>query len=313
MKKIRTFLLALSILAAVSSFISCKARKADFSDKTKIVSTIFPPYDWVGTIIGTNDSKTINTLVIKNGLDMHNFQPSTTDIVTISSADIFIYIGGESDEWVDDALKNVSNPNMKILNLMDIIAEHDSLLTEEDEEDEFDEHIWLSLRKAGICVQAISYAICEKVPELAETFRANTNAYLEEINMLDASFKSTVAAAPHKTIIVCDRFPFRYLTEDYNLEYEAAFDGCSAETEASFETVVRLSNALTESGVNAVLVLEKSDKKIAQTVITNAKKPHCDTFTLDSLQSTSLRDAFNGKTYLGTMRENLATIKKALD
>ena len=312
MKRNSTFIITLFIIFFSSLSFSCKAKKADFSNKVKIVSTIFPPYDWVGTIIGTSDSKTINTLLVKNGLDMHNFQPSTTDIVTISAADIFIYIGGESDAWVETSLKNVENPNMKILNLMDIIAEKDQLLSEENEE-EFDEHIWLSLKKARICVEAISDAICEKVPELAETFRTNTKAYLEEIDMLDASFKSAITSAPHKTIIVCDRFPFHYLTEDYGLEYAAAFDGCSAETEASFETVVRLSNALTTSGVNAVLVLEKSDKKIAQTVITNAKKPHCDTFTLDSLQSTSMRDAFNGKTYLGTMRENLSTIKKALN
>ena len=295
---------------------SCKAKKRDFSDKTKIVCTTFPPYDWTASIIGLNDSKTINSLVVKNGLDLHNFQPSTADIVQISSADIFVFVGGESEKWVYDALKNTSNPDMKIINLMELIRTQRQLFLEDcedEEEEEYDEHIWLSLRNAKICVQAISDALCEKIPESAEDFKRNTSDYLEEIDLLDASFTSAIMASPHNTLIFCDRFPFRYLTEDYNLNYLAAFDGCSAETEASFETIIKLSNTLTESGVNAVLVLENNDKKIAKTVIANAKKPSCDTLTLDSLQSTALRDAFKGKTYIGTMRENLGTIKKALE
>lgn len=308
---------ALAGILLFPPLISCKAKKRDFSDKIKIVSTTFPPYDWAASVIGTSDSRTINSLVVKNGLDLHNFQPSTADIVQISSADIFVFVGGESDQWVYDALKNVTNPNIKIINLMDLIRKERQLLLEDCEEDtdevEFDEHIWLSLRNAKICVQAISDALCEKVPLSAEEFKKNTTDYLEEIDALDASFNSVVKTSAHNTLIFCDRFPFRYLTEDYGLNYAAAFDGCSAETEASFETIVKLSNSLNESGLNAVLVLENNDKKIAKTVIANAKKPTCDTFTLDSLQSTSLRDAFNGKTYIGTMRENLGTIKKALE
>ncbi|MCR4579177.1 MAG: metal ABC transporter substrate-binding protein [Treponema sp.] len=310
--KIRKIIIPAALIA-LALFSSCTPKKAILEDRIKIVNTVFPPYDWTSAIIGMDDSKTTNSLVAKNGLDMHNYQPSTSDIIQISSADIFIYIGGESDAWVKEALKNSTNPNMKILNLMEIIKEKDSLLSEEEDENEYDEHIWLSLRKAKICVEAISQALCEKVPELAENYKKNTDEYIEELDLLDASFKSVITSTPHNTLIFCDRFPFRYLTEDYGLNYSAAFDGCSAETEASFETVARLSKNLNESGVNAVLVLENSDKKIARTVIANAKKPKCDTLVLDSLQSTALHEAFNGKTYIGTMRENLGTIKKALE
>ncbi len=310
----------ITILALLTlTLASCKAKKADFSDRVKVVSTIFPPYDWASNVIGLNDSKTINSMVVKSGLDMHNFQPSTADIVQISSADIFIFVGGESDAWVYDALKNATNQNMKVINLMEIIRQQRELLLEDcpegedSAEEEYDEHIWLSLLNAKICVQAISDALCEKAPDFAEFYKQNTATYIEELEMLDSSFRSVVATSAHDTLIFCDRFPFRYLTEDYGLNYTAAFDGCSAETEASFETIANLSKALNESGVNAVIVLENNDKKIAKTVIANAKKPSCNTYTLDSLQSTALRDAFSGKTYIGTMRDNLGTIKKALE
>ena len=134
---------------------------------------------------------------------------------------------------------------------------------------------------------------------------------------MDSSFKSVVATSPHDTLIFCDPFPFRYLTSDYGLHYAAAYHSCPVpggnDWEPSEETLRMLSDALTKNGGHAVLVLEKSDRKTAKSVILEAKMPSCDTFTLDSMQTTALRDAFNGKTYLRTMRDNLGAIKKALE
>jgi zinc transport system substrate-binding protein len=354
-KYIRRIVTMVLVAAMAMSMTACGGNSGAGSKDGKItvVTTIFPEYDWVREIVGqgTNSTDTSAadsvdvTMLLDNGVDLHSYQPSAADIAKVSSCDIFIYVGGESDTWVGDVLKEAVNKDMVVINLMDVLGDqvkeeevvegmeaeeeeeeadnHDGDADSEDEEGEghhheegekeYDEHIWLSLLNAKICVQAISDALCKKAPEFAEFYKQNTATYIEELEMLDSSFRSVVATSAHDTLIFCDRFPFRYLTEDYGLNYTAAFDGCSAETEASFETIANLSKALNESGVNAVIVLENNDKKIAKTVISNAKKPSCNTYTLDSLQSTALRDAFSGKTYIGTMRDNLGTIKKALE
>lgn len=323
----KTFI-SLLILSTLLCFVSCnKAKKTDISNKKHIVCTIFPEYDWTSFIRGNEDYETVLTLTVKNGVDLHSFQPSTQDIVQISTCDLFVYVGGESDNWVKDVLKNATNKNMKVINLMDVLkdnikeeeivegmqAEEEEEEVEDSEEAEYDEHVWLSIKNAKICCEAITAAMCELVPQNAQMYTTNLNAYLAELSKLDSEYENAITSAANNTIIVCDRFPFRYLADDYNLNYYAAFVGCSAETEASFETVAFLANKLNELNLNAVLTIENNNQKIARTVISNAKKPLCDIFVLDSLQSTTLRQAFDGKTYISTMKENLETIKKALN
>lgn len=323
----KTFI-SLLILSTLLCFVSCnKAKKTDISNKKHIVCTIFPEYDWTSFIRGNEDYETVLTLTVKNGVDLHSFQPSTQDIVQISTCDLFVYVGGESDNWVKDVLKNATNKNMKVINLMDVLkdnikeeefvegmqAEEEEEEIEDSEEVEYDEHVWLSIKNAKICCEAITAAMCELIPQNAQMYKNNLNAYLSELSQLDSEYENAITSAANNTIIVCDRFPFRYLADDYNINYYAAFVGCSAETEASFETVAFLANKLNELNLNTVLTLENNNQKIARTVISNAKKPLCDIFVLDSLQSTTLRQAFDGKTYISTMEKNLETIKKALN
>ena len=238
-----------------------------------------------------------------------------------------MYVGGESDAWVKDALKNATNPNMKVLSLIEVLQDRvkeeevvEGMQIEEKDDDddclsetEYDEHLWLSIKNAKKVCQAFTQAICQLVPENTETYQANLENYLLQLDNLDLTYAGVISASPNKTIIVCDRFPLRYLVEDYKLNYYAAFAGCSAETEASFETVAFLSNKLKELKLPAVLVMDGSDQKIAKTVILNAKLPKTDIFTIDSMQSTSLRQAFDGKNYISVMQENLESLKKALN
>lgn len=320
-------ILKIVLLSALVIFTSCKAKKIDLSNKVNISCTIFPEYDWVYSIIGNEDSETTLDLIVKNGVDLHSFQPSAQDIVKISSCDLFIFVGGESDNWVKDALKNATNKNMKVINLMDVLKDNikeeeivEGMQAEEEEEDEdseeeieYDEHVWLSVKNAKICCKAIADALCELVPQNADMYKNNLNAFLSELNALDAEYENAISNAANNTIIVCDRFPFRYLADDYKINYYAAFVGCSAETEATFETVAFLANKLNELNLNSVLTIENNNQKIARTVISNAKKPSCDILTLDSLQSTTLREALSGKTYCSVMKDNLEVLKKALN
>ena len=321
-KIIKACFLAL-IIGFMVSTTGCKARKVDLSDKVNIVCTIFPLYDWTLQMIGKYFNNTTLTLLVKTSMDIHSYQPSTYDFVQISNADIFIYTGGESEAWVQDALKNATNKEMIVINLMDLLA--DRKKTEEivegmqisdegdSEEIEYDEHVWLSIKNAKIAVQAINDALCLLDEENAENYKKNLEAYLVELDGLDFEYQAAVDKAAHKTLIFCDRFPFRYLTDDYGLSYYAAFSGCSAETEASFETISFLSQKVSELGVNAVCKIDGSTDKISRTVIRNSSNKFCDIITLDSMQSTSLRAAFEGKTYAATMRKNLEELKKALN
>ncbi len=347
MKKSSICIFLMGGFLALASLLSCKAKTISTSEKVNIICTIFPEYDWAKSIIGDADPDTSLTLLVKNGVDLHSYQPSAADIVQISTCDFFVYVGGESDAWVKDALENARNNDMKILNLMEILQENikeeeivegmqmedahahneNSLPHEEnshplgahshganpdEETPEYDEHVWLSLKNAKIICQEFTKILCQLLPQNAEKYQANLEVYLEQLDSLDLSFASVIAGAPNKTIIVCDRFPFRYLADDYNLKYYAAFSGCSAETEASFETVAFLANKLEEENLPAVFVLDQSNQKIAKTVILNAKLPHTDILQLDSMQSTSLRQSFNGKTYIKTMQENLENLQKGL-
>ena len=336
-----------AILLALTTSLFAKAKKADKkTDKLKVVTTIFPEYDWTREIIGDKAANVELTLLLGNGVDLHSYQPSIQDIAKISTADIFIYVGGESDGWVKDALKNAKNKNMKVINLLETLGdkvkaeevkegmqaeeeeehdhhhhdgdhdeaeEHHHHHHDDDEEEvEYDEHVWLSLRNAKILSAEIAAALCEKDSANASLYKANLAAYTARLDALDARYSSAVKAANKKTILFGDRFPFRYLVDDYGLDYYAAFVGCSAETEASFETVIFLAKKVDELGLNSVLKIESGDGKIARTIVQNTKKKSAKVLTLDSIQSTTAKQAASGVTYLKLMEENLKVLEEAL-
>ena len=270
-------------------------------------------------IVGNDDSVEL-TLLVDDGVDPHSFQPAVSDMVTAANCDLLIYGGGESDQWL--AKLEATNPNRETLVLLPLLgaqAHQEEVVEgmeahEEDEPEndaEMDEHVWLSLRNASFFCQAITDALCDLNPGKADTYRANLAAYQQQLNALDVQYQQAVSAASQHTIVVCDRFPFRYLVEDYNLNYYAAFPGCSAETGASFETVVFLSNKVKELNLSALLVTESSDGRMAKTVAENAGNEQMPVLTLNSMQSVSAEQA-KTLTYLSVMTENLTVLQQAL-
>ena len=328
MKKYIAVFAALLLLSAL-----LPAPEAAAERELSIVTTIFPEYDWVMEILGENAPNVQVTMLLDNGVDLHSYQPNVKDMVTLSTCDLFLYVGGESDSWVDDALAGATNKNMIVINLLEVLGEnakeellvegmehsheeeehHEEAHAEEDHEHEaeLDEHVWLSLRNASLFCQAIRDALITLDPENLELYRANTENYLEELSRLDDAFAAAVAEGSQDTLLFGDRFPFRYLTDDYGLQYYAAFSGCSAETEASFETVIFLANKLDELGLHTVMTLEGSDGKLAQTIISTAKTD-ADILCLDSMQSTTKKDVQEGAKYLAIMEKNLDVLAQAL-
>ena len=333
MKKILTLITCLLVFAGVFTGCGSSSASGSGSKKLSIVTTIFPEYDWVRNIVGDREKDVDLTMLIDNGVDLHSYQPSTDDIVKISKCDIFIYVGGESDEWVEDALKQAANKEMIVIDLLDVLGdkvkteehkegmEHDHDHDDHDEgehdhehedEEEKDEHVWLSLKNASALCEHICDKICEKDSAGKDTYKSNTKAYIEKLEKLDKQYKEAVDAAGNKTLVFADRFPFRYLTDDYGLDYFAAFAGCSAESEASFETVVFLAKKVDELGLKSIVQIEGSKGDIAKTVKDNTKSKDQQIVTLDSLQSVTKKDVDGGLTYLGEMEKNLGVIKDAL-
>ena len=505
MKKIFTIFLALTmvvgLLAGCGKKNDAETGEAD-SDKLKVVTTIFPEYDWVKDILGDKAGSTDLTMLLSNGVDLHSYQPTADDIVKISDCDLFVHVGGESDGWVESVLKNAANKNVKVINLLEVLGDsvkteeivegmqedshdhghsHDEQLTENDirdrtlsdfagawkslhpfllngdldkfcehraEEDEDssttkdtywekykaswqcdaekisingdtitftyadgktvsaeytyagyqpkrndegkirsvryqfettsadapkyvqfndhghepgeaehfhiyfgndgfdalmsgktnpffvkdalsvedildelmghdhgeekDEHVWLSLKNAKTLVGAIADALQELDPDNKDTYAANASAYIEELSALDGAYQSAVDGAARKTVLFGDRFPFRYLVDDYGLRYYAAFAGCSAETEASFETVSFLAKKVDELGLPCVLTIEGAQHRIAETIVQSTAGKNQKVLTMDSMQSTTAKDVANGATYLSVMERNLSVLKEAL-
>ena len=500
MKKITALLLALMMLAGVLA--GCgKPKDAGKAGKLKVVTTIFPEYDWVRAILGDKAENAEITMLLDNGVDLRSYQPTADDIVRISDCDLFVYVGGESDGWVENALKNAANRKMKVINLLEVLGDsvkteetvegmqedghghsHDEQLTENDIEDrtlsdfagawkslhpyllngdldkfcehraeededssttkdtylekfkaswqcdaekisingntitftyadgktvsaeytyagyqpkrndegkirsvryqfettsadapkyvqfndhghepgeaehfhiyfgndgfdalmsaktnpffvkdalsvedildelmghdhgeEKDEHVWLSLKNAKTLVGAIADALQELDPDNKDTYAANASAYIEKLSALDGAYQSAVDGAASKTVLFGDRFPFRYLADDYGLRYYAAFAGCSAETEASFETVSFLAKKVDELGLPCVLTIEGKNHKLAETIVQSTAGKKQKVLTMDSMQSTTSADAANGTTYLSVMESNLDVLKQALN
>ncbi len=320
---IKSIIVSASLLAFSAS---CFA-----SGKKSIVCTTFPEYDWIMNVLGKRVSKFDVTLLQDNGTDLHSYQPSIKDIAKISKADLFVYVGGESDEWVEKVLAKSSNKNQVVLNMMDVLGDKvreeeivEGMQKEEDEhhhegehhheeEPEYDEHVWLSLKNAIDLTKVLSEKIQKLDFENADFYKKNAENYVASLSALDSEFEKAVASANKKTVLFGDRYPFRYLTDDYGLKYFAAFVGCSAESEASFETVVFLAKKVDELDLNAILTIEKSDKKIAKTIVSNTKSKNQEILEMDSLQSITKSDIKNGRNYLSAMKKNLEVLKKALN
>ena len=326
------------------------------SNKISIVCTTFPQYDWVKNILGEEAERFYVTLLLDNGVDMHSYQPAVKDIATAGSSDLFIYVGGESDTWVEDALKEAKNKDLKAINLMETL---DNFVKEEevvegmqeerkslghsheksskekqeqtqkeshensqeingqkeaaDEEPEYDEHIWLSIRNAEIMVKNIEKAIEQLDSDNAKVYQNNAENYIKKLDTLDKQYANTIQNAKYKAILFGDRFPFRFMADDYDLKYYAAFAGCSAETMAGFETVTFLAKKADELRLPVILTIENSDGRIAEAVKSNTTKKNQKILAMNSLQSVTKEQIADGITYLQVMQENLSVLSEALN
>ena len=330
MKKLIACLLAGLMMVGTLTACSNQTDTPKNSDngKLSIVCTIFPEYDWVKQLIGDRAENVELTMLLDNGVDLHSYQPTADDIIKVSTCDLFIYVGGESDAWVEDALKEATNKNMVVINLLDVLGNTvkeeeviEGMEAEEAEPNngeaeakpEYDEHVWLSLKNTKTLCSYISSKLAQIDTANADSYAANYDAYAKKLDTLDTQYQETVDSAKYKTVVFGDRFPFRYLVDDYDLAYFAAFVGCSAETEASFETIAFLAGKIDELGLNNVLTIEGAKHKIAEAIIQNTKDKNQTVLTLNSMQATTSKDVANGASYLSIMEANLSVLKDALN
>lgn len=341
--------------SAVSSTASTKseAKTDDANKKFSVVCTIFPEYDWIRQLVGDKKDNYEITYLLDKGVDLHSYQPTAEDIAKIANCDLFVYVGGESDGWVDDALKESKNDKMQVVNLLETLGknvkpeevvegmqeedEHDHDHDDKDhdhddkdhddkdhdhedadhdrdleEETEYDEHVWLSLRNATALVNTLAEKLQTIDPENKDYYATTAADYTAKLGDLDSRYLATIKKAKVKTVLFGDRFPFRYLVDDYGLKYYAAFVGCSAETEASFETVAFLAKKTDDLKLKSVLVIENSDQKIAKKIVETTKDKSQNIVVLNSMQSITNEDIANGATYLSIMESNLKALASAL-
>ncbi|MBQ8961592.1 MAG: zinc ABC transporter substrate-binding protein [Ruminococcus sp.] len=318
--------LALLVTCALSS---CSASaKAEDGRLLSIVTTSFPPYDFARAAAG--DCADI-TMLLCPGAEAHSYEPTPLDIAKIQACDVFVYIGGEGEVWVDRILEAIDTSDKTVIRLFDFVSpleeekvggEHhhdhghsDSGHDDDDEEEaEYDEHIWTSPKNARLCVEGVCEGICRAIPEETDFdwesyIRANTAAYAERLSELDRQFTEMTQNAPSHLIVVGDRFPFRYLASDYGLEYLAAFSGCSSETEPGVYTMALLIDEILEHGVDTVFCLEFSTKKLAEKL---CSATGAQMLTLHSMHNVSAEDFRSGITCADLLEKDLYALKEAL-
>ena len=306
----------LTVFLCIGLLGGCKSRE---KEAFQVVCTVYPVYDWLCSLLDGVQGVEV-TLLNDTGADMHSYQASADDMIAIQESDLFVCIGGESEQWVLDALSDEEDREEKIL--LPMLKEwrgEDELSDEEEDEHEehdheheeasMDEHVWLSLRNADFFVGELSETLQKLLPEEKEKIAENASLYKEKLSELDQKYETLCKTAPIDTLIIGDRFPFRYLVQDYDLHCYAAFSGCSAESEASFETVIFLAKKIEELGIDTILVLDGSDKKIAQTIAENTSGGGQSIVTFNSLQSVTPQD---GVDYLSAMEENYKVLARAL-
>ena len=352
MKKFAAF--AMFVLAAALTFVACSAEsneKAPAQKKVSIVATIYPQYDWLKNVLGDRLDAVNLKLLIKNGTDLHSYKPSAQDIAAIASADMVVYVGGESDEWIEKALKATPKDGRVQVNLMEALGdrvkeeevvegmqaeeehhhehgeeaeehehehhehaeEHEHEHHEHAEAPENDEHIWLSLKNAELLVMNLADALSKVDTAHATEYHMNAALYIAKISALDAQYRAATDSAALKTILFGDRFPFRYLVDDYGIKYFAAFVGCSAESEASFETVAFLAGKMDSLALPAIFTIDGSNGKIARAILDASKKSkETPVLTLNSMQSVTDAQMQSGMDYISIMQSNLEVLKKAI-
>lgn len=305
----------------ISLCASCGFNQDD--GKLKIVTSIYPEYDWVMNILGEKKDNAHVTMLLDSGSDLHSYQPTPKDIKNIAKCDLLVFVGGESDEWVDNALKQAINKNMKTINLLETLGdgakEEDEEGAEEGEHDhdheeevEYDEHVWLSLKNAKLFVKTIGDKLGEVDQENASYYKSNADTYISQLNELDELYQAAVDAKVKDTLLFADRYPFRYLLDDYGLKHFAAFNGCSAENTVGPNTLRMLVDKVNELNLDVIYKIDGSDGKIAESVKESTGKSDLKIVTMDSLQSGTSQQFSSTNNYLSRMQTNLEALKEGL-
>ncbi len=317
----------LSLFSAFSLF-SCGVVDTE-EEKVKIVCTAFPQYDWLRAIVGESERFSLS-LLVDNGSDLHSYQPTVADRVEIAECDILVTVGGQSDAWAEKMADGTEKtriirlfevPNVKLCEVSEeaIVSEHIHTESHEEHYHEhkhdhgaYDEHLWLSLSNARVCVEYFKAVLIEASPNEAQRLTERADEYISKINALELEYKALTESTEQKRLIFADRFPFAYLTADLGIEYCAAFSGCSTENNADFSTVTRLSERVNEWNARYILVTETSDGRLANGVIAAAKVDDVSVLTMDSMQSVTRARMNAGEDYLSIMSFNLGVLRKAL-
>lgn len=319
----KRFLLIWICIFSALLLCSCYSDTNSDDGKINIVCTAFPQYDWTKSIV--QDSENVSLILLNTkGTDMHSFEPSADDIIKVAESDILIIVGGEGDKWALDAVSdNKKTTVISLISLLEkkqehgVLAEHDHSesckFSHEDAHESADEHVWMSTRNAEFFILEICKVLYEKDPQNAGFYKENQQEIIGKLEKLDYDFSQAVGEYEHPVIVVADRFPFKYLTEDYGIECFAAFPGCSADTDASPDTIIKLSKAVDEHSLKYIAVTENTSGKTAQAVIDNTKDKNQQTVVIDSMQSVSLKDIENGATYIGIMKQNFEAMEKLLE
>ncbi len=318
MKKIIStlfWLIAITFIIIVLFFtlIACSNNK-----KKDIVSTCFAGYDFSRAVAGDNMS---STMLLEPGEELHDYSPSVGDIEAILESKVFIYIGGESDEeWVEkQIIPFINKKKTKVINMMDVVKEEGNIYYEEDPEkdtvsDEYDEHIWTSIKNAKILVNKICDTLIEIDSDNRNSYIENRDKYLSSLDECDTSIKDIVSTSPKDILVFADRFPLLYFVKEYNLKYDAAFKGCETSKEANPKTIERLIKTIKDNDLSAIFVIELSEAKIADTIKKECSKSNrtINVYTFYTMHNISSKDYKNKITYIDLMNRNIDVLKNAL-
>ena len=315
MKKLLAILVILCcVLSLVAVMSACEPDNWD-NGNLNIVTTIYAEYDWTMNVLGEHADE-VNVKYLLNGMDMHSYTGTFKDVYYVTTCDLLVYVGGESDEWVEKALKQSKNDNMIVIKLLDVIDdalhEADGIEGNQDEDDAMDEHVWLSLKRAQVAVNAIAEALATLMPEDADDLQSNATNYCQQLVELDGQYAEVVSSSATDTLVIADRFPFVYLFDDYGLGYYAAFAGCASSTDPNTTTIYALADKLDELNAKVIIITETGSEKVAKGVRDRTKNKNQKILTLNSVQSVSSKDRKKGVTYLSLMKGNLEVLREAL-
>ena len=309
-KRLVWFLLMIAILGAVFSLSSCVNTLSE--GEIHIVATHFAGYDLAAEVVGRDNTR-VSVEFLSAG-DSHSFNPTFGDIAKIENADLFIYVGGESDSAIDALLKNVGDVNcLKMIDCVPLLEAEDRHEHEEGEEHHehpYDEHVWTSPYHAAEITEAICEAISAIDPDYAGDYRQNADRCKEALLSLDRDFEELFALYENPTLVFGDRFPFLYFAHRYGVSYHAAFPGCSSASEPSPHTVIELVDMVKKEKISTVFHIESGTHEVAEHI---ASEGGAKTALLHSCHKVSPDEIKAGTTYLSLMRDNYLAIKKALE